>query len=198
MVVDAMQLRRHLLGLLTGLMGIGCAQPQPPARPGPPPEPRAPPADVAGPRAGRSAWATGVPAEWTTAPIGAAGSTAAPPAAPRLVELRLEGTVRELSVAPGGGLWLTTDTGHAYRSDAFGEPWRPAALDCVGADGRRAPCDRVTFFTDRAAIATGYIGRRLDEYYVTDSGGRTWERRSFGGPDSADGQLIYDVFATAG
>jgi photosystem II stability/assembly factor-like uncharacterized protein len=190
-VVPAMQLRRHL-GLL-GLLGLGCAQPPPPARPEAPPGPRAAPTTV--PARGR--WATGVPEPWTTAPIGAPAATA-PPDAGRLVELRVDGTVKELSVAPGGALWLTTDRGRAYRSDGFGAPWQPAALDCVGADGRRAPCDRVTFFTDRAAVATGYIGARIDEYYVTDSGGRTWERRSFGGPDHADGQWIYDVFATAG
>jgi hypothetical protein len=84
--------------------------------------------------------------------------------------------------------------GPSYHADAFDALWSRGPLDCRTLIGfsRSGQCDRVTFFTDRVAIATGYVGARNDEYFWTGDAGRTWERRKFPGHE-----WIYDVFATA-
>jgi photosystem II stability/assembly factor-like uncharacterized protein len=188
------------LALLAMLCGCPHGErPVAPARPRGTPETLEPAPRTAAEPAPEQWWTEQPPARWTTAPIAVAtpAGPQTPPAAPTLVELRPRGRVDELSVSPNGALWITTDEAESFRADAFGDPWRPGTLDCTGADGRRAKCSRITFFTDRIAIATGYVGRGLDEYFLTENAGQSWERRSFGDPSAIDGQWIYDVHTTA-
>lgn len=154
--------------------------------------PAAGPAATATPPA-EGPWTTAAPESWTAVPIRNAAAPAPTSRAPRLIELRPTGMVNELGVAPGGAMWITSDENEVFRTDGFDRPWRAAPLDCTGADGRRGRCSRVTFFDDRRAIATGYVGEALNEYFWTDSAGQQWERRTFG-----EGQWIYDVFVGEG
>lgn len=110
------------------------------------------------------------------------------------VELHASGRVREISVSPSGASWLMDSDGPSYRADSFDGLWSRGPLDCTTLVrfSRSGQCDRVTFFTDRVAIATGYVGQDSDEYFWTGDAGRTWERRKFGARE-----WIYDVFATA-
>ncbi len=156
----------------------------------------------------RWGWTVREPELWDLVPIAAAegaapwagGARAEPAPGSRegrqeaRVELHVEGRVDELSVAPDGRLWLTTDEGRSYRSDGLGRPFRPGTL--AAADRPEGHIDRVTFFTPQKAIATGYIGRGRDEYFLTADGGETWERLRFDTTDRDDGQWIYDAFAT--
>ncbi|WP_281316508.1 hypothetical protein [Polyangium sp. y55x31] len=135
------------------------------------------------------------PGMWTASPVvSAASSSAGPRSQASRVELHVTGRVREISVSPSGAAWLTDSDGPSYHADAFDALWSRSPLDCSTLVGfsRSGQCDRVTFFTDRVAIATGYVGQRNDEYFWTGDAGRTWERRKL-----PAGEWIYDVFATA-
>jgi len=130
---------------------------------------------------------------WRAAPL---PTVPAPARRTARVELRIDGQVSELSASPAGALWLTTDEGHSYRGTGPDGDFQPGSLTCASqGSGRPAPCNRITFFTPQIAIATGYVGDRLDEYFRTTDAGATWERLRFGGARGW-GQWIYDVFAT--
>ena len=138
---------------------------------------------------------TPTPGMWTSSQVlSSASAVTASRTALSIVELHAKGGVKEISVSPGGALWLTDSDGPSYHADSFDTLWSRGPLDCTTSVrfSRAGSCDRVTFFTDRAAVATGYVGQHNDEYFWTGDAGRTWERRTFGSHE-----WIYDVFATA-
>ncbi|UQA60569.1 WD40/YVTN/BNR-like repeat-containing protein [Polyangium aurulentum] len=132
---------------------------------------------------------------WTASQVvSSAGSNAGPRSQASRVELHVTGRVKEISVSPSGASWLMDSDGPSYHADGFDALWSRSSLDCstLVRFSRSGQCDRVTFFTDSVAIATGYVGQHNDEYFWTGDAGRTWERRKF-----PAGEWIYDVFATA-
>lgn len=98
-------------------------------------------------------------------------------------EFDIVGRVSELSVQPGGRVWMGTMVGELYDADRIDGDWSRRisvptddVLMMMGGDG----INRVSFFTASTAIATGYIdgpdGRAHDALLRTTDAGETWER----------------------
>lgn len=112
-------------------------------------------------------------------------------------ELDVQGRVAEISVSPTGNLWIATPMGHAYRSDDGGRTWAEAR---VPSRKMRLPeslfsdhLDHVTFFDERRAMISGYIGENNDRVFLSDDAGKTWTAATLG----VDGFWAYDAQATS-
>jgi photosystem II stability/assembly factor-like uncharacterized protein len=112
-------------------------------------------------------------------------------------ELDIRGRVNHISVAPSGTIWIVTQTGYSYYTDDVLADWRKGGLDLTNEDDFLSSqnIDRVSFFDDEMAIASGYISGEKDSVqdtiFRTEDGGRNWTPVRF-----PSDEWIYDVFVT--
>lgn len=118
-------------------------------------------------------------------------------------ELVVEGRVQEISLSPAGHLWIGTAMGRAYRSDDGGRSWAEAAVPVRRVDYDAKVfigdhVDRVTFFDERRAILSGYIGESHDRVLLTDDAGATWKAVPLPAQnDPMQGLWVYDAQTTS-
>jgi hypothetical protein len=121
------------------------------------------------------------------APVGAASSLELKPpseqvpfcdAESRRGELDIRGRVSNIAITPSGRIWIPTCTGQTYYADDVLGDWKAGALDLSSDDEVRvaSQCiDRVSFFNDNVAFASGYISSTNssleDTIYRTIDGG---------------------------
>lgn len=108
----------------------------------------------------------------------------------------MDGRVTRISMSPSGALWLGTAMGRAYRSDDGGRSWSEAAVLSRQVDANRFladSLDQLTFFDERRAMFSGYIGEEQNQILLTSDAGTTWEAIAL--PDG--GFSVYDAQATS-
>lgn len=91
-------------------------------------------------------------------------------------ELEVKGRVTEVTLSPAGHIWIGTAMARVYVSRDWNISWSE-----VEVPSRRDPrsfrydyVDRITFFDDRHAIMTGYLGQSQNLIYRTEDGGASW------------------------
>ncbi len=124
----------------------------------------------------------------------------------RRAELDIDGRISEVSISPDGRIWLAGNQGYFYFTEDINSLWHADSslknnlADENGYSFGQPGVDRIAFFDNDIAIATGYITSDpsvqygpKDGYYLTTDGGKSWVPKKFGSP-----QWIYDTYILNG
>ena len=103
-------------------------------------------------------------------------------------ELKIDGSIDEISVSPEGRIWLVTANGKTYYTAHIDSSWHygPSFAMEESYSVNAPHLERISFFNNDNAIITGYISvndknHRKNGYYITKDGGKNWQLRDYGG-----------------
>jgi photosystem II stability/assembly factor-like uncharacterized protein len=92
-------------------------------------------------------------------------------------ELKVDGRVDSIEVAPTGGIWFGTATGHVYVSRDWNRTWKEVSVPVRQWSHATISYDNISqirFFDADRAVISGYLGDSQNLIYRTADGGATW------------------------